>query len=520
MIRGWRLALMIVAIATILCFAAYVRLENVASTPGWYTDEGTHILIAQNLIRGRVQYMAIDQSWLLFGRMPLFEWLLAGIFRWSGVGIEPLRVLTGVLGVVSLIILGFVVYRISRDTALSLLAMATFAIDPQAVLFSRFGFSYSLLAPLVLTTLLGLWLYIDENKASGLVLATLSIGVGSLSDLWMLMLLPALCVVVLLYRWRDVMWSLLLGLLPFALYSIVMLFYRPQAFAFDFGYTFWRLSHLSLVAQISNLAFNYTVLVTQGPWWALALLGWFLLRPVKLRWLSLSLGLLTIALLGRTVDLYNLSAYYVIPLLPLVSLGVASTLRYGVPVVRKEIDTGLSEWTSRRGWGAALKMGVRMIGYGIIAAIVATPFLVMGLRSANQTRTGFSTELEPVLIHPRDAWEIAADVNRCVSLTDVVLASPGVAWLFAANVADFQMAAAADGRATPHLPDNIAQDRFAFDPRYTSARLVVVDNIWRTWGAANVPGVAEMLPVIETWPKIAESGALVVYQNPVQPACP
>jgi len=156
----------------------------------------------------------------------------------------------------------------------------------------------------------------------------------------------------------------------------------------------------------------------------------------------------------------------------------------------------------------------------MVAAVVAIPLLVLGLQAIAQTRSGFSSDMAPVLIHPQDARRIAVDVNRCVAPTDVVLASPGVAWLFAANVADFQMAAAVDGRATPHLPGDIPQERFTFDPRYTSARLVVVDNLWRTWGAANVPGVAAMLPVIEAWPKVAEYGALVVYQNPAQPACP
>ena len=50
MARGWRTALTIIATMAILSVAAYVRLENVADTPGWYTDEGTHILIAQNLV--------------------------------------------------------------------------------------------------------------------------------------------------------------------------------------------------------------------------------------------------------------------------------------------------------------------------------------------------------------------------------------------------------------------------------------------------------------------------------------
>ena len=82
--------------------AAYLRLANLPDNPGWYTDEGTHLDIAQNLLRGRTQYLALTQSTLLVARMPLFEMLLVGVMRLSGnEGIGALRALTGGLGVLS-----------------------------------------------------------------------------------------------------------------------------------------------------------------------------------------------------------------------------------------------------------------------------------------------------------------------------------------------------------------------------------------------------------------------------------
>ena len=41
----------IVALCLILTLPAYLRLVNVAGNPAWYTDEGTHLDVAQNLLR-------------------------------------------------------------------------------------------------------------------------------------------------------------------------------------------------------------------------------------------------------------------------------------------------------------------------------------------------------------------------------------------------------------------------------------------------------------------------------------
>jgi hypothetical protein len=55
----------------ILALAAYLRLARLADNPAWYTDEGTHVDIAQRLLQGRAQYLALTQSTLLAARMPL-----------------------------------------------------------------------------------------------------------------------------------------------------------------------------------------------------------------------------------------------------------------------------------------------------------------------------------------------------------------------------------------------------------------------------------------------------------------
>ena len=54
---------------------------------------------------------------------------------------------------ITVAVLYLTVRRMTRDVRLALLAALLLAIYPPAVLYSRFGFSYNLLAPLVLLCL-------------------------------------------------------------------------------------------------------------------------------------------------------------------------------------------------------------------------------------------------------------------------------------------------------------------------------------------------------------------------------
>jgi hypothetical protein len=101
----------------------------------------------------------------------------------------------------------------------------------------------------------------------------------------------------------------------------------------------------------------------------------------------------------------------------------------------------------------------------------------------------------------------------------VVIASPGLAWLLQANVADYQMAVAFNGQVSPHLPASLPPERLAFNPDYRQARFVVVDNLWRTWGANNIIGVPQMLETVENWPIRFQAGDITVYCNPNEPDC-
>jgi 4-amino-4-deoxy-L-arabinose transferase-like glycosyltransferase len=508
----------------ILALAAYFRLTNLPNNPGWYTDETTHVDIARHLLHGRVQYLAINQSMMLVGRPPLFHLLLAGLFRLFGADIAVLRAFTGALGVISVALLYWVARRAAGERTFALLAALMLAIYPNAVLYSRFGFSYNLLAPLVLLMMLGLWEYLqtpppgpllefrEGEECSSIVrgrgwlaLAALAVGVGATSDLLMMTFAAPFVLVVLAKRWRDLLWSLPLMALPFGLYSLWMLASAPRAFLFDLQFTFARLGAIPLKDQLPNVALNYTVLISQDFWMLSGVIGLFLLRPARGQRLSLLVFLLPLVLLGRTAALYSLSFYYMIALLPLVALGAAALARYGAPYVFCIVCAGLE----------AAQRPLAIIGAGLVPLlVVVAPLLTSTALLVGQVTGYWNTAIEPFLIDADDARQAAEYVNARTSADDVVIGSPPLAWLFEANAADFQMAVAATGESTVHFPPDVPADRFAFDPRYTRARFVVVDNLWRNWGAVHIPGVLRMLREVEAWPLVFEAGAIQVYRNP------
>lgn len=520
------------ALLLILRLAAYLRLAHQIATPGWYADEGTHLEIARHLAHGEIRNLAIGQSTLLFAKLPLFDALLALLFRFTEVGMAPLRTLTGVLGIITVAITYAVVRQISNKPGLALLAALLLAIYPHAWLYSRFGFSYNLLAPLVLLVYLGLWIYLKNSRPLALrkrwlALAACLIGIGALSDLWMFsMIAPLLVVVVMRHPW-DLRWALPLTLLPWALFAGWLLLTTPDAFIFDMAYTYTRLNKGTIGQQISTLAHNYAILTSQEHWMALAIAGMLLMRPNRWQRLTLICFLLPIVVIGRNEALYNLSFYYMIPLLPLVAIGVAVLLYQGLPFVWQVVERGLVNALSRWSWWEdspkrlALQTHLSRLGALCFAgALLLTPFFASSLDAVQQVSRGLQTPIDPFLLNPQDAQQVAIFVNEHVEATDVVIASPALAWSITAKVADFQMVAAYRGVATAHLPANVPHTRFRFDPSPDLAHFVIIDNLWQNWAVYHVPGTPALIAQVEQWPLVAQAGTIRVYCNATRYACP
>lgn len=492
-----RRVLHVSALLLILLLAAYLRLTNIAVNPGWYADEGTHLDIARHLLNGEIRYLAVNRSFLLFARLPLFELTLTAAVSLFGLSMNTLRVLCALFEIAALFLLYFTARLIKPgEKSFALLAALALAVYPQAVLYSRFGFSYHLLSPLMIIICLCLTLYFRTATRRLLAVAALLTGLGLISDLIMGAVLLPLALIVLRKRASDLLWSLPLAALPFIMFATVMLLHDASTFIFDLHYTLSRLGGLSLTTQLYNIALNYTVLLSQDFWFPLGIIGLFLLTPGYFRAVSLLLLFAPIVITGRTVAFYSLSAYYTIPLLPLVALGTASFVYYAV----------------RHLWSESLLPSAQTMG--LIVCVIALPFGVSLLLSLNSIHTGFPTSIDPFLLDTDAAQRTAHYLNERLSPDDRIIASPGLAWMLNGDVADFQMSVAALGEQAVHLPANLPADRFIFDPRPASAHYIVVDNLWLNWGVVHMPAVHQILSDLESWPVIYQDGSFTVYHNP------
>jgi Dolichyl-phosphate-mannose-protein mannosyltransferase len=494
----------LITLLAILALAAFLRLANVADTPGWYTDEATHIDIARHLGQGEVRYMLITQSTLLFARPPLFQILLSNIFLLAGNDILVLRTFTGILGVISVAL----VYTIMRRTSgkISALVTALFcAVYPQAVLYSRFGYSYNLLPPLILIAMALLDRYFDEKDGRYLAAAALALGLGMISEVMMwTFIIPFVIVVIASRRWINLLWSIPLLFTPIALYVLVMLATVPDAFIFDLRFTLSRLGTASTLAQQwETLSHNIEMLVSGGVWKIAGFIGLWTLRPAQLRYIALLFLAFPVISMGRSVALFQLSAYYMIPFLPLFALGIGSLFANGLPSILQKVSQNFLT-RGRNSFIAAPSF--------LIASLLVLNALSFDL---NGIRNGFVTEIDSFLIPPEQGRAVAEYINTHAQPDDIIIATPAVGWQFHANVMDFQMSVAAtDHIATPHLPADLPANRLAFDPNYATADYAVIDDLWRNWGIYHIPGLDGIMSNIqENWTLVFEAGDIAVYQN-------
>ncbi len=516
-IRAWEP----LGLALLLTVAGYLRFTNLQSNPGWYSDEGTLADITRHLTQGKVQYLAINRSTLLAARLPLAPLLASALTRPGGSPLETLRLMAATSGVLTTGLVFVLTRRVTGSGGLGLLSGGLLAIYPPAVFYSRIGFSYNLLAPLVVLALGGLWFYLDRQSRTGLAIAALVIGVGSVIDLMMISLAGPLIVVMLVRCRRDLAWGVPLFLAPVLTYAVWMLVRVPEAFRFDLRFIATRLTAIPLWAQLPLAVYNFGTLILSDPWWAPALIGLLLARPRTWRLLLLTLFLLPLILLGRTSGLAGLRRYSISPLFPFVGLGTSNLLWRGVPWMlalgREALQIQLRKirWCAAAGAGAWANTRLLALGSaGLVFLVVISPILVSTLELVVNVRNKFNPENDWAYLPVEQARRAAAFVNRSVKPDELVVASPALAWALEAQATDFQQSLAYRGEPSVDYPPEVPRDRFEFEADYERARMAVVDPIWREWGAVHLGGVQEMLRFIESWPVVWEEGEIRVYQNP------
>jgi len=515
----------LVLLFMILSLASFLRIKNLDSMPGWYSDEGTLVEIAQNINRGKRQYLGITKSNLIAARMPLFPILLAGLFNLFGSSIYTLRLFTATLGVISVGLLYWVVKCVFSNERkyLAILSAFLLAIYPESILFNKLGFSYNLLALLVLLMIWSISEYLKTENVAWLILGGVFVGLGSMSDLLMLVFIPVVGLSGFIKKGKHALWGTLVSLLPFSIYSILSLLFNTSPFVFDYKFTFLRLGTIPLLAQYPVIVFNYASLIFRDYWWSLAVIGFFILHKSFSRMIVLLSFFIPLIFLGRTANLTEAGFYYLLPLFPVLSIGVASLLEKGIPVVKDLSFRGLDHALEKFGWKENLDIFgeirrlLLLIGSSlIIFLVVLSPFVITTFLNFNN-KTGIQThKISPLLVNMQDAQKAIMYVNKNLSQDDLVIASPALAWAIEANATDFQQSLAFMGKETQHFPDDIPRSRFAFNASYLNAKFVILDPIWWNWAIPNMEEVEKMVDVVTQWELVYQSGDVSVYKNPIK----
>lgn len=521
---AWKRAAEGFGLLLILAVGASLRLLNGATNPGFYSDEGTLLDITHHLLEGEWRYMALNQSTLIVARMPLFPLLLAMVSSVFGEGIASLRLLAASLNLSAICMLYLFARRVG-GRALALASAFILAIHPEAVFYSRVGFSYNLLAALIVPIALLTWEYLETRQATMLWGAGLIVGIGAASDLLMMVFIVPLLIVAST-RGRRALAGVVTGAsVPIAAYLIYMLATAPEAFLFDLRFTFSRLSAVPLIAQFPVAVLNYARLLHRDPWFIPAIIGVFVATPNRARWFLMLFLLLPLLVIGRSViGLEGLGYYYLIPILPMAAIGIAVFIVRAGPLLIESVKSAVmrladawnlpiaqpaGSWTWRRITALLISLA--------LFVFLASPFLISGATTVYQATVGFASPIDYVIVNGAAARQAAAFINSRTDETDLVIASPAVAWLLDTRVADFQQAIAIQGKQTLHLPTTIPANRFEYDVAPSAARYVVIDRIWRNWAAKEMPAVAELLEEVQNWPLVFEAQDIAVYVRPAAP---
>lgn len=449
--------------------------------------------------------MAVTDSYLIAARMPLFEHLLAGGIHLFGNDILTLRLLTALCGTITVGLVYTTISTASNDNWLALCGALSLAIYPKAMIYSRFGFSYNLIPPLLLCAL---WFYFRHHRANHnrwLYAACLMMGLTGLVDLVGLALIGAWCVFIIVAE-RTQWKALFFCLMPLAFYVLARISTNAEIFLHDLSYTLGRTNAL-LSEQIQTLANNYLVLLHTDIWIVGSLIGLFLLPASPLRLPLLSLLFLPLIVIGRSLALYSLSTHYMIAFFPFVAIGVGCLLRYGVPHTTQVIQQAL----------VSIPLPTFHQPFAFLAALIliGSPVAWTIHTNLQSVQTHIHTEIDTFLVPAREGRQLQAWLTTTLQTEDYVIASPTFAWMIDAPVADYQMAAIAGGDDGIFFPNSLYPERFAFDARYENATYAIVDSIWRNWATVHIPAADDMLnDITSTWLLVFETAQLQVYQNP------
>ncbi len=511
-----RIGLAAVALA-ILALCVFLHLFRLADAPGWDPQEGYNLDIAGNLAQGQLRLFALRSAFAQ--HPPLFYLQVVAAIRIFGYGVIAVRAVATLYAILTCGALLAVGRRIV-GTGPALWGALAYTVTPLILANTRWGYSYAQLAFVGLLCLGATWEYRHTGQRRWLVTAAALAGLAACSDYAGAAWIIFVALTAIPRGWRPALLALTIGS-GILLADIFACFVAsPAIFAADFAATAGRAGGGNLLAQLVLLLVNYWHFTMLDAWLMLGIVGLFL-APARSR--GFLLGAVTVlGVLVLKVREVGLSLHTVVPLLPLLALGMGVALDLGLRSLYAWCLGWLNDLLRNRpaltrwGNGRLIRLCAALT---VFLAVVSPVGLALAGDAAGLAST-FTTRQDAILATPADANRAAAFVRSHASAGDLVLASPNVAWMFDApggrtRGADILQSLAQTGSAAAFYPAGLAHSRWVYDVSLRAARYVVVDDLLRALAKPDQErGLVPVLEEVQSWRVVFVAGQYTVYERP------
>jgi 4-amino-4-deoxy-L-arabinose transferase-like glycosyltransferase len=493
-----------------LIAAVFFKFYNLRESPGWYSDEGNYIDLAENWMQGKWQNYGITGA-PYSQRPPLNMYITAAAMQVFGVDIGVTRGVSAASSLICVMLVTWLAWkRMGRREAILTLWIS--GVAPWVVMFGRFGMTYNLMAPFFLFTLISL-IYYSEKQQTGWLIATAASSALAFATDYLGILCGITAGLFLLWKRPH---SLLLFIPVFlvilaAVFIPVLVVNAPVFFADMIHLFLWGGQVQSSGSFLLSIIINYSELLRRESWILLGLCGLFLIQDKTTRnTLLITIGL-TLLMVTRAYTPVGGGLHYLMHLFPIFALGLSIFILTAFDKVKEVLVKDLALLFAR--FPRTVSPGAALVA----VLVVFTPIIWMVLSSFAMTVYSadylFTGNDDLMLVKPDDADKARSYVNDNVKPGDLVLGSPTLIWgLSTMNRADFLGALAYTGQKPNNYID-VEKSRYSENISLDNARFVILDPLAEEFAPKVLPGMQHWLDEIHTWPMVFEAGTIRVYKK-------
>lgn len=493
-----------------LIAAGFFRFYNLRQSPGWYSDEGNYIDLAENWMQGKWQNYGITGA-PYSQRPPLNMYITAAAMQVFGVDISVTRGVSAASSLICVMLVTWLAWKkMGRREAI--LTLWITGVAPWVVMFARFGMTYNLMAPFFLFALIAVIYYSENQRTGWLIAAAVSSALAVSTDYLGIMCGVTAGLILLFKRPRSLIVFIPVFLLTLTAVFIPVMVVNAPVFFTDMVHLFlWGGQVQSSGSSLLSVIINYSELLRRESWILLGICGLFLIRDNSIRNTLLIAVSLTLLMVTRAYTPVGGGLHYLMHLFPIFALGLAVFILTAFDTVKNVLGKDLTRLFTR--FPRAVAPGAALVAI----FVVFTPVIWMVLSSFAMTVYSsdylFTGNDDLMLVKPEDADKARSYVNAHIKPGDLVLGSPTLIWgLPTMNRADFLGALAYTGQKPNNYID-VDKTRFTRDISLDNARYVILDPLAEDFAPKVLPGMQSWLDEIHSWPVAYATGKIRVYEK-------